>query len=193
MKRMITLVFVLAAVFCLALTMTACTGTRNKANNNANNANNTKNDNPNNNNGQMTEPATVNPIVDYKSLGEAETAIGYSFMQPGMMPDGYAANRYMVIDNKTIEVNYDYDGSAISYRAMRNAANDDISGNYNTYGQTNTLNYNNVDYNTMGDNDLISVANWRTGDMSYSLMFDNPVDSDTFQSIVSSIGMPNKT
>lgn len=128
-----------------------------------------------------------NPLVNYKTVEEAADAMGQPVKVPETMVWGFARRSIDVIDGRILQISYEGEKkSMITYRTAA-IAEGDISGDYNEYPQENELTIGELTVLTGGDGDLISLAVWDDGEMTYSLSFDTPVAEDVLNAIVGSL------
>ena len=72
-----------------------------------------------------------NPIVEYKTVEDAEKAVSFKPVMPAKIPDGYKLAFISVISGKTFQLVYENGDNEITYRVAEGT--DDISGDYNVY------------------------------------------------------------
>ena len=76
--------------------------------------------------------AIANPWSDWKSLKEAETAVGFELGIPEKIADTYVADVFRTLNNELLEVIYRYEDYEICVRTQKGEG-EDISGDYNKY------------------------------------------------------------
>lgn len=118
----------------------------------------------------------ANPFTECASMEEAVKNAGFSFNVPASV-DGYAQRivRTMTDEDSRsmIEVIYcdDDADSENEVRIRKAAGNDDISGDYTTYAESNSLTVGDVQVSVKGENGNIKLATWVNGNYTYSVGF----------------------
>ncbi|HEX3028228.1 MAG TPA: DUF4367 domain-containing protein, partial [Clostridia bacterium] len=136
--------------------------------------------------GKVTGSVEIpNPLVNYNTLDEARTAVGFTFAVPSALPDGYKMGDIIVISNELAEIFYRNGDKEILYRTAK--GNEDISGNYTVYDEVKTITVGNTGVIVKGKGDSINLATWTKGGISYSLSFDEAVNVKTLSTIIESI------
>lgn len=69
----------------------------------------------------------------------------------------------------------------------KGAGNEDISGDYNEYSETNTLSVDGLSVTVKGDDGKISVAIWTDGDYSFAIGTGTPMTVDALQTLLAQI------
>ena len=133
-----------------------------------------------------------NPVVDYDTLEEAQAAVDFDVLVPGYVPEGFTQSAVSVIGGKLVQVSYANGESTILYRTAPSSqdAGDGIgiSGDYNEYAVKNNLDIAEVTVDMKGDADnQWAVAQWKVGDMMYSLSFNPPVSTEESIKIIGSV------
>lgn len=117
------------------------------------------------------------PFQEYASIGEAEKAAGFKLELPDA-PDGYDFTVYRVNpDLRMIEVIYsdkslEEKGAVEAYRIRKAIGTGDISGDYNEYKETQEVVIGNVTVTMKGNNGMIFVAVWISGEYAYAIDID---------------------
>lgn len=124
-----------------------------------------------------------NPIKEYKSIDEAERALGFNVKIPNEIKD-YKLDCITTISDDLFQLIYTNNDTEITYRMAR--GNEDISGDYNEYRDI-------ID-TKVGDNNLIIKRNsrticatWADDEYSYSLYSTENMTIDEFEEIIKSI------
>lgn len=138
------------------------------------------------NNGAEGETTQVpNPIVEYKTLEEAQKAVGFDFKAPEEVT-GFENKNISVISNELIQIIYSNDNNEVCVRKAKGS--DDISGDYNVYKNIKTEKINDCDVTLRGENDKIGSAVWTKGEYSYSVYADGEgLDIDTVKNIINNM------
>lgn len=111
----------------------------------------------------------ANPVVGYQTLEDAEKAVGFDITVPD---DIKQFINYSVIADSILEI--EFKGGYL--RKARGA--EDISGDYNTYKNSDVLNSNGKQYSVKGNGGKISLVTWTDGDFTYCLGFKNGADNN---------------
>lgn len=108
-----------------------------------------------------------NPIVEYKTLEEAEKAAGFDLNIPDKFGE-YQQSSVSVISGYLLQVFYnDADGNEMLIRKA--PGSDDISGDYSKYSEIQTAEINSHNVTLKGNGDAVCVATWTDDDYSYSV------------------------
>lgn len=129
--------------------------------------------------------AMPNPMVEYSSIEEAESAIGVTLPQPAVLPKGYAITAVFTIGKTVIQATYkNTENKEICYRAAKGT--DDISGIYGQYEEK-TMDIGGVQVLTKWSKDGIILARWNTNTQTFSISFDKAVDPNFLTSFFQSL------
>lgn len=115
--------------------------------------------------------ALPNPIVEYQTLEEVQAACGFVFKIPEL-PEGYKAERIMIIAGDTVSINYVKDGQVINFRTSQR--DEDISGVYNEYGYTESF----ENAQIKGTGEYVNIALLKAGGVTYSLFSEKGLTRD---------------
>lgn len=108
------------------------------------------------------------PIVEYNTLAEAEKAAGFRFQVPATIKD-YEEISYTVISGDLIQVIYSGDSGEICIRKMAASDTEDISGDYNLYGNVETATVRGHEVVIRGSEDSATLATWTNKGYAYSI------------------------
>jgi predicted secreted protein/uncharacterized protein YbcV (DUF1398 family) len=125
-----------------------------------------------------------NPLVEFKTIADAQTALGFSFAVPALMED-YKIKSIHLIAKQAAQILYTNDSNSILYRTAKGA--DDISGDYNVYDTTKILTITNKNITCKGSNEGFKLALWSDGTYTYSLSFQNSVSENDLTAIIPGI------
>jgi hypothetical protein len=129
-----------------------------------------------------------NPFEDFQTIDEAEKSAGFEISDIKSIPDTYSLTAIRAIENDLIELIYQDGENEIRVRKAK--GNEDISGDYNEYKDSNTVEINNASVTMKGNDGKVSVATWVDGDYSYSITADvgkEGIDSNLIADIIESI------
>lgn len=142
-----------------------------------------------------TAAQVPNPVTEYATIEEAQTAAGFTIKVPSA-PEGYEVSRIAVIagtegvavsdgeagadseagigapggakTNPIIEITYSNGSEEITYRTAQGDGSD-LSGDYEEYAESNTLTVGDVQVETRGAEGKVSVATWSSAGLDHSL------------------------
>ena len=149
-----------------------------------------------------------NPFTDHTTLEDAQNSAGFTIKIPNEI-QGVPANVFRTLGKEMIEVIYlkDYEAksdqtgatpdtnvSEPSYTDYTEIARirkglydgKDISGDYNTYSETSTVEVGARKVTLKGDNGIVMTAIWTDGDYSYSISTDG-ISADEISALIAEI------
>ena len=134
------------------------------------------------------EVGMANPFVDCESMEDAASLTAFDFLVPETL-DGYPTRTIQVMNNSLIQVTYTSDdGDKIILRKAPGL--DDISGDYNVYADEKiAVCRDDLDVILRGDEALFSVAVWNSGDFSYALLSDLPMDENAMIGLIADLDL----
>ena len=195
MKKM--LVFVLCAAMMVLLV--ACGSNQNNTANTTDtdstqNSDTTNDTNTTNNTSDTTDDTTqddgteiANPFVTCETLEDAAALAGFDMTVPTVSSDTYAQQEISAVEDSMIQVSYQDSESSDSIVIRKGAGSDDISGDSNTYDETSTLDVDGITVTTKGNDGLIYVATWTSGDYTFSITATAGLDSNGVTELVQAI------
>lgn len=116
-----------------------------------------------------------NPWTECSDMKEAEENTGFSFVIPDAI-EGYTITYIQNMDKELIEVIYEktedtkeseVEDSSIHLR--KGTGTEDISGDCNTYSESNQVAIESYHVTMKGNNDSVSLATWTDGGFSYAV------------------------
>ena len=125
-----------------------------------------------------------NPFSDYGSLADATKAVGFDMTAPDAV-DGYGEKLIQVMNNEMIQVIFLNGDSRLFLRKA--AGNEDISGDYNTYAETQTVTIGDNSVTMKGNNGTISLAIWTNNGYTYAVTSDEAMSVEAMTALVSQI------
>ena len=131
--------------------------------------------------------AIANPWVNWDSIEEAESVIGFSFGLPEVIADSYNAVSIRTLNNELIEVVYCDEDFEICIRKQK-GERQDISGDYNTYETCTETNHNGgtiTNYHNSNNNAVKQLISYKG--YSWSLVAPNGYWGDSNWDFVSKI------
>lgn len=132
----------------------------------------------------------ANPWSEVETLDDAANATGFTMAAPDAL-DGYAGRTIQVMDNAMIEVIYgDADDGAAPLIYVRKSVSEgeDISGDYNEYAESGTLDVDGIRVEVRGEGGLWYVATWSSGGSSFSISSTGGLDEATLAALVRQVG-----
>ncbi len=124
-------------------------------------------------------------ITIYKTIDEAKKAVSFKAVTPASLPEGYKFDSVSVMGSDFLQVFYKNEDKEILYRVA--VGNEDISGDYNIYDKTDTVQTDGVDITIKCNADKCYTAVWNDG-ASYSLSSRGGIDKDEMIKIAESVG-----
>ena len=122
--------------------------------------------------------AIANPWSDWKSMKDAETAVGYAFGLPENIADSYTADVFRTLNNELLEVIYRHEDFEICVRKQKGEG-EDISGDYNKYDTCTEDNFNGgkiIEYRNSNNNAVKQIISYNG--YSWSLVAPNGYQED---------------
>ena len=127
-----------------------------------------------------------NPWTDYDSKDDAVQAAGFD------LPDeisGCSEKSYRVLSAEgdvMFEIIY-ASGEDETARIRKAPGADDVSGDYNEYAETETVDAGGVSVTMKGKNGLVKLAIWTNGNYSYALSVESGLSQNDMAALVSNI------
>lgn len=106
------------------------------------------------------------PFTDCATLADAAKGAGFEMTAPDTL-DGYPERTIQVADREMIQVIFENEAGSVTLRKA--AGSDDVSGDYNDYGETGTRTVGNLTVSTRGENGLVNVATWTDGGYTFAI------------------------
>ena len=126
---------------------------------------------------------------EISSIDDIEEQLGYEIKVPNYVPNGYEISNMSVLFGETAEINYENKTDTLCYRTGKGA--DDISGDYNSYENIETLNIDNIDRTFKGNGDLYNNVVWTDDDKTYSVTSITGIEKAEMISVVKSVEAHN--
>lgn len=127
-----------------------------------------------------------NPWVDCESLEEAGGIAGISIQIPEAV-DGYGEPDFRAIDGELLEVLYPSREDDDRLCVRKAAGDEDISGDYNSYPQTTTVDVNGQTVTMRGRDDRIMVAIWTGDGYTYAVGTRNGLGSEEMTALIQAV------
>jgi hypothetical protein len=108
----------------------------------------------------------ANPFVSCETMQDAAKLAGFEMTAPETV-DGYPDRAISAIEKDMIQV--DFTGGDNRLTLRKAAGSDDVSGDYNTYAETNAVTVGELSVTMKGNDGQVSVATWTDGGYSYAI------------------------
>lgn len=155
---------------------------------------------PGNNSGNVEIPS---PFTDCESLEEAIKIAGFDFSVPDTV-EGYSQKHIMAIENELVQILYtnednysemgDEELNNVNWEEMefdlddllirKAIGNEDVSGDYNDYAETNTVAVGDLQVTMKGNNGKINVAIWTNSEYTFAIVTRNAISSDEMTKLI---------
>lgn len=126
-----------------------------------------------------------NPFAESASLDELYKDAGYDFKMPYSLPEGYSLSGCALIDGTLVQITYDNGADTILYRTKKSS--EDISGDYNTYPNTVTVDVNGVTADARGYSGKYYSTVWQEGESSYAIGSTGGLAEEDVKNIIAGI------
>lgn len=129
-----------------------------------------------------------NPWTDYDSKDDAAQAAGFDLAVPDEI-SGCSEKSYRVLNAEgdvMFEIIY-ASGEDETARICKAPGANDVSGDYNEYAETETVDAGGVSVTMKGENGLVKLAIWTNGDYSYVLSVESGLSQSDMAALVSNI------
>ena len=123
-----------------------------------------------------------NPFVNAATIEEAVGGAGFDFTIPEAA-EGYEISSISYIPDNMIQVIYGEDDNAVYVRKAKGS--EDISGDYNTYTDVETVTVDGREVTLSGKGDGVSNAVWTDGDYSYAVIARTPLERAIAEKMIS--------
>lgn len=133
--------------------------------------------------GQNENVQIPNPLVSYDTLKEASDAVGFTITLPKELEE--SVSKYIVIYSDLLEINVTTNENSIIIR--KKEGNEDISGNFTSFEETETIDIDGMQVTIKGSQGLVNLATWTDGGYSFSIDMNNGVDTDTVRNYIGQI------
>ena len=138
---------------------------------------------------ETTENVQIpNPWTDYDSKDDAAQAAGFDLTVPDEI-SGCSEKSYRVLSaagDVMFEIIY-ASGEDETARIRKAPGANDVSGDYNEYAETETVDAGGVSVTMKGENGLVKLAVWTNGDYSYVLSVESGLSQSDMAALVSNI------
>lgn len=131
----------------------------------------------------------ANPWVDCDTIGDVESHAGFAFSVPESL-DGYGAATFQAVDGETAQATYgDASDASAPVACVRKStgAGQDVSGDYNDYPDSGTVEVGGTEVSLRGTDGSWSVATWDEGDFSFAIVLTDGRDDGWMASMVASV------
>lgn len=126
-----------------------------------------------------------NLFTDCDTLADAAREAGFELTVPDAV-NGAADRLIRVADSKMIEVIYQTSGNEAA-RIRKALGDEDISGDFNEYAQTDTTTVGEAEVTMRGSDDMVYLATWTAGGYTYAASVADGISSSDMEALVSEI------
>lgn len=117
---------------------------------------------------ESAQAEMANPFIDCETIEDAQGIAGFLIDVPEDLKEwGYEDSWIQAVDDYLIQVCYLNKDEQILVRKGKGEA--DVSGDYNTYSYTETIELNGLEIERKGDGNTFNLATWTSGGYSYSI------------------------
>ena len=128
-----------------------------------------------------------NPWVDCSTIADAAALAGFDFALPEELFTGASNKTIQAVEGEMIQVIYtDANDNEIG-RVRKGAGSEDVSGDYNTYEESETADVNGTSVKLRGKDGKIYVATWEKDGYSYSLSVEAGLAKDSLTGMIASL------
>lgn len=130
-------------------------------------------------------PAQIpNPFTDRATLADAAKAAGFSLSAPDAL-EGYPRRVIQTMNDEMIQVIYQNSDGSVTVR--KEAGGGDISGDYNQYAHSETVEVNGATVTMRGENRLVMVAIWEDGGYTYAVTSGTGMSAAAMTALIQSV------
>ena len=129
-----------------------------------------------------------NPWTDYDSKDDAAQAAGFDLTVPDEI-SGCSEKSYRVLSAEgdvMFEIIY-ASGEDETARIRKAPGANDVSGDYNEYAETETVDVDGGSVTMKGEDGLVKLAVWTNGDYSYALSVENAISQSDMAALVENV------
>ena len=131
-------------------------------------------------------PIQVVPdIVEYQSLDELSSALGFEVTVPTRLPFEAAQITYFACWKEFAEITYSNDNNTIVFRMAK--GKDDVSGDFNQYEDVKEYQTDAGSMTLKGKNNAYTLATWIDDDFSFSISTIQPLSEEEMINMISSV------
>lgn len=132
-----------------------------------------------------TNPAQMpNPFINHSTLADAVKAAGFPLSAPDTL-EGYPQRVIQTMNDEMIQVIYQNGDSSVTVR--KEAGSGDISGDYNQYAQSETVEVNGATVTMRGENSLVMVAVWENDGYTYAVTSGTGMSAAAMTALIQSV------
>ena len=127
------------------------------------------------------------PWTDCDTIEEAAELAVFDFILPDNLPDGFSNPEIQAVEKETIQILYNEGQTKLCLR--KGVGTEDISGDFNSYAQTDTVSIDGIQVTMKGSDGKVSLATWSNNGYAYAIgVYGNSgiTDSD-MSALVSSV------
>lgn len=134
---------------------------------------------------QTQDVQLPNPFVECETMAQAEQLAGFSMTLPNMIPNWMDDMEIRAVEDSMIDVVFTGAGNTLSVR--KGVGQDDISGDYSSYPETETVDLDGRSVTLKGEEGKVSLAVWSDGEYAYAVRCSYGIERDLFCSMISGV------
>lgn len=135
--------------------------------------------------GSSAAEQIANPFVECATMQEAAKIAGFEMTVPETV-EGFADPAIEAVKEDMIQVSFAKGDDELLLRKA--LGTDDVSGDYNTYAETNTLTVGDLTVTAKGSDGVVHVATWTSGDYTFAIDASGAgISEDLVSSLVQSV------
>lgn len=138
----------------------------------------------------------ANPFTACETVQEAIKIAGFEFEAPDSI-EGYGSKKIQAIENQLIEIIYfsrednsakdkNYSVSKVM-RIRKSVGSEDISGDYNSYGQIKTVTVGGLSVTVKGNEATVNTAVWTDGGYSFAVVSEEAISEEKMSEIIQQV------
>lgn len=126
-----------------------------------------------------------NEIVDVADADALSKAVGFLVKEPSALPFRADEVRYTAFWGELAQITYTGEGQTLTFR--QTLGDEDNSGDYNEYPETETREISGASVTFKGDSQTYSLAVWSDGTYTYSFRAENGLTATKWETLISNV------
>lgn len=127
-----------------------------------------------------------NPFVNCETTDEAGKLAGFEIAVPEELA-GYDGRAIRAMEDSMIEIIYQNSESGKEVRVRKGTGSEDISGDFNSYAETESAVVDDLQVTLKGEDGNVSVATWTDGTYAFSITTDVEMDTDSMTELIRNV------
>ena len=136
---------------------------------------------------QPSKEHIPSPIVEFKTVKEAENSIKFRVTLPAFIPENYKIDNISVISNELFQISYKNNDNELLFRIGKFSDSTDISGDYNIYEREENIESECIKITLKENNNLVYSAQWSKEDMRNSISNTSGIERNEILKLIESI------